>query len=62
MTRVDRDGDDAVAAEEVRWSTRGVPVKAVAIVMTSASSRAVMAALMVANSAVSDDVCVDDVK
>ena len=48
---MDRDGDDAVAAEEVRWwSTRGVPVKAVAIVMTSASSRAVMAALMVANS------------
>ena len=60
MTRVDRDGDDAVAAEEV--STRGVPVKAVAIVMTSASSRAVMAALMVTNSVLSDDVCVDDVK
>ena len=48
MTRLERGDDDAaVAADEVRWSTSGVPVKAVAIAMTSARSRAVMAALMV---------------
>jgi len=48
MTRLERDDDDAaVAADEVRWITSGVPVKAVAVAMTSARSRAVMAALMV---------------
>ena len=46
MTRVERAADE-VAAGEVRWRTRGVPVKAVAVATTRARRRAVMADLMV---------------